>query len=171
MIRFALTKLLGFVATFLVAAAIIFLALDVLPGDTARFILGINAAPDAVAALQEQLGLNAPSWQRFLSSIGGIFTGNFGPSYSQGQPVGQLIAGRLGVTIPLTLMAMILSAGIGLPLGILAARKRGSFIDNGLMMLARIGVATPSFWLGMLLVLLFSVTLRWLPPGGFVPWG
>jgi peptide/nickel transport system permease protein len=170
MIRFALIKLLGLAATLLVAAAITFVALDLLPGDTARFILGINATPDAVAALQEQLGLNAPPLQRFLGWIGGMFVGDFGVSYTQGQPVGQLVAGRLGVTIPLTLMAMVLSAGIGLPVGILAARRRGSFADTAVMVVAQLGVAIPNFWFGMLLVLLFSVTLRWLPPGGFVPW-
>ena len=171
MIRFALTKFLGLAATLLVAAAITFAALDILPGDPARFILGINATPDAVAALREQLGLDAPALQRFFSWIGGMFVGDFGLSYTQGQPVGQLIAGRLGVTIPLTVIAMILSAAIGLPIGILAARRRGSFADTGLMVLAQLGVAIPNFWFGMLLVLLFSVTLRWLPPGGFVPWG
>ena len=130
MIRFALIKILGLVATLLVEAAITFVALDLLPGDPARFILGINATPDAVAALQEQLGLNAPPLQRFFGWVGGMFVGDFGLSYTQGQPVGQLIAGRLGVTIPLTLMAMVLSAGIGLPIGILAARRRGSFADT-----------------------------------------
>ena len=171
MIRFALIKFLGLATTLLVAAAITFAALDILPGDPARFILGINATPDAVAALREQLGLDAPALQRFFAWIGGMFVGDFGLSYTQGQPVGQLIAGRLGVTIPLTVIAMILSAGIGLPIGILAARRRGSFADTGLMVLAQLGVAIPNFWFGMLLVLLFSVTLRWLPPGGFVPWG
>lgn len=171
MIRFALIKFLGLAATLLIAAAITFAALDILPGDPARFILGINATPDAVAALREQLGLNAPPLQRFFGWIGGMFVGDFGQSYTQGQPVGSLIAGRLGVTIPLTLFAMILSAAIGLPIGILAARKRGSVADTGLMVLAQFGVAIPNFWFGMLLVLLFSVTLRWLPPGGFVPWG
>jgi peptide/nickel transport system permease protein len=171
MIRFALMKFLGLVATLLVAAAITFAALDLLPGDPARYILGINATPDAVLALREQLGLDAPALQRFFGWIGGMFVGDFGLSYTQGQPVGQLIAERLGVTIPLTLMAMIHSAGIGLPIGILAARRRGSFADTGLMVLAQLGVAIPNFWFGMLLVLLFAVTLRWLPPGGFVPWG
>ncbi len=171
MIRFALIKFLGLVATLLVAAAITFVTLDLLPGDPARFILGINATPDAVLALREQLGLDAPPLQRFFAWIGGMFVGDFGLSYTQSQPVAELIAGRLGVTIPLTLIAMVLSAGIGLPIGILAARQRGSFADTGLMVLAQLGVAIPNFWFGMLLVLLFAVTLRWLPPGGFVPWG
>ncbi len=171
MIRYALIKFLGLAATLLVAAAITFATLDLLPGDPARFILGINATPDAVLALREQLGLDAPPLQRFFAWIGGMFMGDFGLSYTQSQPVAELIGGRLGVTIPLTLMAMVLSAGIGLPIGILAARRRGSFADTGLMVLAQLGVAIPNFWFGMLLVLLFAVTLRWLPPGGFVPWG
>jgi peptide/nickel transport system permease protein len=171
MIWFALKKLLGLVATLLVAAAITFVALDLLPGDTARFILGINATPEAVAALQEQLGLNAPPLERFLSWLRGMLVGDLGMSFTQRAPVGELIAGRLGVTLPLTFFAMVLSAGIGLPIGILAARKRGSIADTGLMVVSQLGVAVPNFWFGMLLVLLFSVTLRWLPPGGFVPWG
>jgi len=171
MIWFALKKLLGLVATLLVAAAITFVALDLLPGDTARFILGINATPDAVAALQEQLGLNAPPLERFLGWLRGMLVGDLGMSYTQRAPVGELIVGRLGVTLPLTFFAMVLSAGIGLPIGILAARKRGSIADTGLMVVSQLGVAVPNFWFGMLLVLLFSVTLRWLPPGGFVPWG
>jgi peptide/nickel transport system permease protein len=164
-------KLLGLLATLFVAAMIIFLMLDLLPGDPARFILGINATPEAVAALRQQLGLDRPPLERFFGWIGGMLVGDFGLSATQGQPVGALIAGRLGVTLPLTLFAMLLSTAIGLPLGVLAARRRGSLADTGLMVLAQLGVAVPNFWFGMLLVLLFSVTLRWLPPGGFVPWG
>lgn len=171
MIWFALQKILGLVATLLVAAAITFVALDLLPGDTARFILGINATPESVEALREQLGLNAPALQRFFGWLGGMLVGDFGVSYTQREPVAALIAGRLGVTLPLTFFAMIISAGVGLPIGILAARRRGSIVDTGLMTLSQLGVAVPNFWFGMLLVLLFSVTLRWLPPGGFVPWG
>ncbi|MCC7272337.1 MAG: ABC transporter permease [Alphaproteobacteria bacterium] len=164
-------KLLGLLATLFVAAMIIFLMLDLLPGDPARFILGINATPEAVAALRQQLGLDRPPLERFFGWIGGMLVGDFGLSATQGQPVSSLIAGRLGVTLPLTLFAMLLSTAIGLPLGVLAARRRGSLADTGLMVLAQLGVAVPNFWFGMLLVLLFSVTLRWLPPGGFVPWG
>ena len=170
MIWYALTKFLGLVATLLVAAAITFVALDLLPGDVARFILGINATPESVEALREQLGLNASALERFLGWLRGMLVGDFGMSYTQREPVAGLIAGRLGVTLPLTFFAMVLSVAIGLPIGILAARKRGSITDTGLMVLSQLGVAIPNFWFGMLLVLLFSVTLRWLPPGGFVPW-
>jgi peptide/nickel transport system permease protein len=170
MIWYVSKKLLGLAATLLVAAALIFVALDLLPGDPARFILGVNATPDAVAALQQQLGLDRPPLERFGGWLGGMLVGDFGTSYTQGAPVGALIAGRLDVTLPLTLIAMLLSIALGLPLGIAAARRRGSPLDTGLMVLAQLGVAVPNFWFGMLLVLLFSVTLRWLPPGGFVPW-
>ncbi|MEQ1901052.1 MAG: ABC transporter permease [Devosia sp.] len=171
MIWFAVRKFFGFAVTFVVAALVIFAALDLLPGDPARFILGINATPETVAALQHQLGLDLPFWQRFLRWLGGMLVGDFGTSYAQNQPVGALIAGRLAVTLPLTFLAMVLSMLIGLPIGILAARRRGSLADTGLMVLAQFGVAVPNFWFGMLLVLLFSVTLHWLPPGGFIPWG
>ncbi len=170
MIWYVSKKLLGLVATLLVAAAVIFITLDLLPGDPARFILGINATPESVAALQQQLGLDRPPLERFGGWLRGMLLGDFGISYTQGAPVAGLIAGRLGVTLPLTLIAMVLSIAIGLPLGIAAARRRGSPLDTGLMVLAQLGVAVPNFWFGMLLVLLFSVTLRWLPPGGFVPW-
>jgi peptide/nickel transport system permease protein len=171
MIWFVANRLLGLVATLLVAAAIIFVLLDLVPGDPARFILGISATPESVAALQIQLGLDQPALSRFFGWLGGIFTGNLGLSYTQDAPAGALIAGRLAVTLPLLIFAMILSTAIGLPAGILAARKRGSLIDKALTVLTQFGVAVPNFWFGMLLVLLFAITLRWLPLGGFVPWG
>jgi peptide/nickel transport system permease protein len=167
---FAVRNFLGFLVTVVIAALVIFTALDLLPGDPARFILGISATPESIAALRSQLGLDLPFWQRFLRWLGGMLIGDFGVSYTQGQPVGALIAGRLAVTLPLTFFAMVLSVAIGLPIGIFAARRRGSLVDTGLTALAQLGVAVPNFWFGMLLVLLFSVTLRWLPPGGFVPW-
>lgn len=171
MIRFALLHFLGLLATVLVAAIIVFLMLDLLPGDPAQFILGANATPEAIEALRQQLGLDPSPFARFFRWLGGMVTGDFGLSTAQGLPAGQMIAGGLGVTLPLMILSALLSALIGIPLGIIAGLKRGSLADAILMGLARVGIATPNFWFGMLLVLLFSVTLRWLPPGGFVPWG
>jgi peptide/nickel transport system permease protein len=170
MLIFLVKRLAGFLATLLIAAAVIFFILDQLPGDPARFILGINASADAVAALRGQLGLDLPPLQRFWLWILGMLQGDFGTSYTQNAPVAALIGERLWVSLPLTLIAMVVSMAIGLPLGIVAARRRGSPVDAGLMVLAQMGVAVPNFWFGMLLVLLFSVALRWLPPGGFVSW-
>jgi peptide/nickel transport system permease protein len=170
MTLFLLRRILGFAATLFVAALIIFLLLDLLPGDPARFILGINASPEAVAALRAQMGLDAPAHERFLGWVLGMLGGDFGQSHTQRLPVADLIGERMAVTLPLSLFAMVVSVVIGLPVGILAAMRRGKATDTALMVLAQTGVAVPNFWFGMLLTLLFAVTLRWLPTGGFVPW-
>ena len=170
MILFALRRLLGFAVTLLVAAIVIFYLLDLLPGDPAQFILGINATPESVARLRAQMGLDVAAPERFVAWIWGMLQGDFGMSYTQRAPVAQLIWDRLGVTLPLAAFAMVISMAVGLPLGILAARRRGKALDTGIMVLAQTGVAIPNFWFGMLLTLLFAVTLRWLPPGGFTPW-
>lgn len=170
MTLYTLRRILGFLVTLLVAAAVIFFLLDLLPGDPARFILGINASPEAVAALRQQMGLDSPALARFGSWLLGMLQGDFGHSQTQRLPVAQLIADRMAVTLPLTLFAMVISVAVGLPLGILAARHRGKATDTGLMILAQVGVAIPNFWFGMLLTLAFAVSLRWLPTGGFSPW-
>jgi peptide/nickel transport system permease protein len=170
MILFAFRRFLGFAVTLLLAAIVIFWLLDLLPGDPAQFILGINATPESVARLREQMGLDMPAYQRFIDWILGMLRGDFGTSYTQRAPVAELIWGRLGVTLPLSVFAMVISMVVGLPLGILAARRRGKALDTIIMVTAQTGVAIPNFWFGMLLTLLFAVTLRWLPPGGFTPW-
>jgi peptide/nickel transport system permease protein len=170
MILFVIRRFLGFAATLLVAALVIFWLLDLLPGDPAQFILGINATPESVARLRGQMGLDAPAHERFLGWIWGMLQGDFGVSYTQRAPVAELIWGRLGVTLPLSVLAMVISIVVGLPLGILAARRQGKALDTAIMVTAQTGVAIPSFWFGMLLTLVFAVGLRWLPPGGFTPW-
>ena len=171
MIGFALRRLVGFAATLLVAAAVIFLLLDLLPGDPARFVLGINASEASVAALRAQMGLDAPAPERFIRWVIGMAQGDFGLSSTQKVPVAGLIAERMSVTFPLSMLAMVLSVVVGLPIGLLAARRRGKAVDTALMALAQTGIAIPNFWFGMLLTLVFAVGLRWLPPGGFTPWG
>jgi len=163
-------RLITFAVTLFLAALVIFLLLDLLPGDPARFILGINASEASVATLRSQMGLDAPAHERFLNWIIGMVQGDFGTSVTQRANIGGLIAERMAVTMPLTMMAIILSMAIGLPLGIVAAMRRGKATDTGLMILAQTGIAIPNFWFGMLLTLIFAVSLRWLPTGGFTPW-
>lgn len=148
----------------------IFFFLDILPGDPARFMLGVNATPDAVAALRMQMGLDIPAPTRFLTWVANAFRGDLGMSLTQGSPVIALIGERLLVSMPLAVFAMILSLLLGLPVGILAANRQGKVGDALLMTLAQAGIAIPNFWVGMLLVLAISVGLGWLPTGGFIPW-
>ena len=170
MIVFALRRFIGFAVTLLVAALVVFTLLELLPGDPAQFVLGINAAPESLARLRGQMGLDLPPYERFAGWIGGMLQGDFGTSYTQRAPVAQLIWDRIGVTLPLASFAMIISVAVGLPLGIIAARRRGKAADTLIMTLAQTGIAIPNFWFGMLLTLLFAVVLRWLPTGGFTPW-
>src|SRR5690606_22071324 len=163
MIVYILRRFFGFAATLLVAALVIFLLLDLLPGDPAQFILGLNATPESVARLRVQMGLDVPAPQRFAGWIWGMLQGDFGMSYTQRAPVAQLIWDRLGVTVPLSLFAMLISMVVGLPLGILAARRQSRALVSAIMVLAQSGVAVPSFWCASSLALLFAVTLGCLP--------
>jgi peptide/nickel transport system permease protein len=170
MVGYLIQRLLGVALTLLVAAALIFFLLDVLPGDPARFMLGINASDEALNALRQQLGLDQPALVRFGQWLMGLFTGDLGMSASQRAPIAELILERMQLSLPLAFGALVLSTLIGLPLGIFAAQNQGKIGDAGLMGLAQIGIAIPNFWFAMLLVVVFAVTLKWLPPGGFVPW-
>jgi len=170
MVSFFLQRIFGFILTVFIASLVIFLLLDILPGNPARFILGINASEQSVNMLAEQMGLNQPIWQRFISWFLRLLVGDFGISHSQNISVFSLILERLQITLPLAIFAMVIAISIGLPIGIMAANRHGKISDSFLMMLAQTGVAIPNFWFGMLLVLLFSVTLGWLPTGGFTPW-
>ncbi|MBE7733946.1 ABC transporter permease [Devosia faecipullorum] len=170
MIVYLLRRLLTFAVTLFIAALVIFVLLDLLPGDPARFVLGINASEASIAAMRIQMGLDAPAHERFFGWIGGMMQGDFGISATQRVAISKLVAERMAVTLPLTIMAMILSMLVGLPLGIVAAMRRGKPTDTGIMILAQTGIAIPNFWFGMLLTLVFAVGLRWLPTGGFTPW-
>lgn len=170
MIHFVLGRLIALVLSLVAASIVIFFVLEVVPGDPAAFMLGMNAAPDTVAALRDQLGLNAPLWERYFTWIFGLFRGDFGVSYTYRVPVAELMGDRLWVSLPLALYALTLSTLIAFPVGILAASKRNSARDVSIMGLTQLGVAIPNFWFAMLLVLAFSITLRWFSAGGFPGW-
>ena len=169
-IGFVGRRAFGMAATLVAASLIVFIVMEVLPGDPASIMLGTNAQPDTLAALRHQLGLDAPAWLRYLRWIGGIAVGDFGTSYTYGVPVSGLLGSRALVSLPLALMAIVLSTAIAIPVGVIAAATRGRPADTGLMGAAQIGVAVPNFWLGILLILLFAVRLAWLPASGFAGW-
>lgn len=168
--RYALTRTASLVLSLVVASLVIFLVLEVVPGDPASFMLGLNARPETVAALRAELGLDASAPARYLAWIGGVLTGDFGTSYAYRTPVAGMILDRLQVSLPLALLSLALSTLIALPVGLWAAARRGTATDTGIMAATQLGVALPNFWFAMLLVLLFAVRLHWLPAGGFPGW-
>lgn len=170
MAYFLLRRTLGFVLTLLAVSVVVFAVMNVLPGDPALTILGLDATDDALAALREQLGLNQPLISRYFLWIWGALQGDFGVSHSFRVPVSGLIAERLPMTVSLAVSGMILTLLVALTLGITAAARHRTFGDWGVMFLSQLGIAIPAFWLSILLVLLFAVKLRWLPPGGFPGW-
>ncbi len=154
----------------LAASLVVFLVLEVLPSDPAALMLGTDARPDTLAALRHAMGLDAPAWWRYLVWIGGLARGDLGISYTYGVPVAELVGARVGVSLPLGLMAILLSTAIAIPVGVMSAARRGGVADTALMTGAQIGVAMPNFWLGILLILVFAVWLGWFPAGGFAGW-
>ncbi|MET0481634.1 MAG: ABC transporter permease [Aestuariivirgaceae bacterium] len=167
-----LLKRLAIAALTLVAASLmVFAVLEVLPGDPARLMLGLNASEDAVVALREQMGLDQPMIVRYLAWAGDMLRLDFGRSYTYSVPVIDLVAERLVVSLPLALIALALSTAIALPVGLFAAARRGSAGDTLSMGAAQVGVAVPNFWFALLLIYVFAVWLRWVPAGGFPGWG
>lgn len=153
-----------------VASAVIFAVVDLVPGDPAVFVLGTGARPDTVATLREQLGLDLPWPVRYAQWMGGVLTGDMGTSLAYKTPVAGMILDRLQVSLPLALMALVLAVAVAMPVGMLAASRRGRPADALAMGAAQVGIALPNFWFAMLLVLVFAVKLRWLPAGGFPGW-
>jgi peptide/nickel transport system permease protein len=160
---------IGFL-TLLLASAAVFAILEILPGDPALLMLGMNASPDAVEALRKQMGLNDPLVWRYLSWVGGLFVGDFGRSVTYSSPVLDLIAERAVVSLPLALISLALLVVIAIPVGIFAAARRGRFGDISVMGVTQLGVAVPNFWFALLLVYVFAVWLRLVPSGGFPGW-
>jgi peptide/nickel transport system permease protein len=154
----------------LAATAVIFLIVQVVPGDPVRFMMGMQADPRAMSTIRHQLGLDAAPLARYFLWLGGLFQGDFGTSYTYRIPVQTLIAERLQVSLPLALYALLLSTAVAFPVGLIAAARRGSLGDWVLTGFTQVGLAVPNFWLGLLLVMLFAVTLHWVSAGGFPGW-
>mgnify|MGYP006402336997 CR=1 FL=1 len=170
MLAYALKRLLILAISLAIASLVIFLVVEVTPGDPASFMLGINARPDTVAALRAELGLDLPVHERYLAWVSGMVQGDFGTSYTYRAPVAQMVAERVQVSLPLALYALLLSTLIAFPAGIFAAARRGKPGDVAVMGATQLGVAVPNFWFAMLLVLLFALKLRWFSAGGFPGW-
>ena len=167
---FLFRRLLSLLLTLLLATIVIFAVLEIVPGDPARLMLGINATEDAVAALREQMGLNQPLLTRYFSWVGGLLHGDLGRSFTYSSSVAELIGERIWVSLPLALLALTLSTVIAVPVGLYAAARRGRASDTAIMAATQFGIAIPNFWFALLLVYLFAIVLRWVPAGGFPGW-
>ncbi len=167
---FLLKRAATFVATLLVASMLVFAVLDLLPGNVAQVILGDTATPESIAALESKLGLDRPALTRYTDWIAGLLQGRTTNSFSYDTPTATLIAERLQVTLPLAVMAMLFTVLIGISLGIYAAAHQNRLGDVGVMGFSQLGIAVPSFWFAILLILLFAVKLQWVSAGGFAGW-
>jgi len=152
------------------ASLVVFAVLDLLPGNAAEVMLGESATPESVAALAKQLGLDRPAPARYLGWLHGLLTLELGNSHAYDTPIVGLVAERLAVTVPLALMAMAMSTVLALAAGLYAASRHNRAGDLGVMAASQLGIAVPSFWFGILLVMLFAVKLPWFPAGGFPGW-
>ncbi|SDL75685.1 ABC transporter permease [Tessaracoccus oleiagri] len=166
--RRVLIRLAWFLGSLLLASFLIFAATNALPGDIANFLLGTNARPEEVTALRERLGLNRPFLVRYLEWLGGVVVGDFGTSQITGRPVTEMILPRLEVSAWLVGLATIGSLLIALPVGAYAALRRRHLDGVAVSAVSQFGLAVPSFWAGIWLVVLFAVQLRWFPAGGYV---
>lgn len=154
----------------LLASALIFSVVELVPGDPASFMLGTGAQPETVAALRQQMGLDLPLPLRYLRWLGGVLTGDLGHSFTYKTPVAGMILERMQVSLPLALMALALALALAFPIGMFAASRHGKAGDMLAMGATQIGIALPNFWFAMLLVLVFAVNLQLLPAGGFPGW-
>lgn len=173
MTTYIVRRLAGLVALLAAISVLVFLLIRLIPGDPATAILGQGSAdPQAIANLRQQMGLDRPIYQQYFDWLAGLVQGDLGYSYTQQQPVGDLIIENLGPTVALTLSSLVVLGAFGLLLGILAALHRGRRVDTIVMTGALAFMSLPSFWLGTILLLIFAVWLGWFDVvGGTGPMG
>ena len=167
---FLFKRFITLVATLVATSVVVFLVLEILPGNAAQILMGPDASPDAVEAMARKLGIDRPAVERYWDWLSGMLVGDLGLSYAYSTPVGELVLERLTLTVPLALMAMTLTTVLALVAGIYAAARHNKLGDVGIMGLTQVGIAIPNFWFAILLILLFSVHLKWFSAGGFPGW-
>ncbi len=170
MLRYLLGRFASLVVSLLIASVVIFVALEIVPGDPAQFMLGLNAQPDTLAVLHEQMGLDAPAAVRYVNWILGLLHGDMGISYAYKVPVADLVWQRVGVSVPLALLALALTVLVAFPAGVISAARRNSATDLAVTGITQLGVAVPNFWFAIMLVWVFAVMLHWFSAGGFPGW-
>ncbi len=171
MTRYIARRLLLTVPVLLLVSMIVFTLINMIPGDPALIMAGPEAGKEAVEALRIQMGLNRPVAVRYLIWLNHLLHGDLGKSVKDGQPVLDILLLKLPVTVELAAVAILISWLIAIPAGVLAAWRQRSAIDYAATTVALAGISIPNFWLGIMLIYLFAVNLRWLPPSGYIePW-
>ncbi len=168
--RYAARRVGALVVTLFFVSALVFVVVRVLPGDPAAIIMGTEGSREAADRLREAMGLNRPLVVQYADWVSGALRGDLGRSLQYDLPVGQLIASRLSVTVPLALMAAVFMIAAAVPLGLYAATRHRRAGDYIAMVVSQVGISIPQFWAGLLLILVFSVTLGWVQSGGFEGW-
>ena len=166
MLGYFLRRVLLAIPVLLGVATLVFSLIHLVPGDPAQAMLGEGAAPNDVEQLRRSLGLDRPLLEQYGEFLGNAISGDLGTSFRTGQPVTAMIAERVPATAELAIAAMLVAIVLALPLGVIAAVKRGTAADYGAMTFALAGVSIPNFWLGPLLAIVFAVELGWLPVSG-----
>lgn len=167
MLRYVLTRLALLVLGLVVASALVFATLRVLPGDVAQLVAGTEGSPAQVAAIRESLGLDRPALAQYLEWIGGVLRGDLGTSLLTGTPVSAELAAKAQVTVPLGVLSLLIALAIAVPLGVLSAIRRGRADGTAIGVVAQLLAAVPVVWAGMMLVVVFAIALRWFPAQGF----
>jgi peptide/nickel transport system permease protein len=166
MIRYILRRILQIFPTLFIVVTITFVLTRMVPGDPVTAMVGDQADPRMMERIRQEMGLRDPLFVQYLRYLGNLFRGDFGRSYFYNRPVGEIIAERIPNTLLLTLTSLILATVGGILMGVAAAYRQSSFLDYILTLLSLVGVSLPVFWVGLMLVLVFSVTLGWLPTFG-----
>ncbi len=163
-------RLFWLVVSLLVASVLVFVVVNVLPGDVAAVILGTSATPESLEALRHQLGLDQPGWARYLDWIGSLLHGDFGTSVLSHAAVGQLILQKLSVSGPLALASAMIALVVAVPLGVIAGVRYRHPAGVLISAVSLVGIAIPAFWAGLLLATVFAIQLHLFPAGGFTDW-
>ena len=170
MTKYVIKRLLGMIPMLVMIILIVFFILNITPGNPAVIILGKDAAPEAIAALEEELGLNNPFFERYVDYLKGVLQLDFGESYRSGKPVFDVLLPKFPTTLKLAILSVIATALLGIPLGIISAVRQYSKLDIGLTVSSLVLASVPGFWLSLMMILFFSVLLGILPSTGYTTW-